>query len=150
MITLTSLLAATVLNTAQADAPTVSLTLNSPEAEAGQLVPGTVTVTFAPGLHGYQNPPSEDYMIPVAVSAGSEASKVLLISYPDGVPATVGGETKPAMTYEGTVEIPVLVRIPSEAGEQIVSVMKPGGISEMNESACFPDAQSRSAGDGQG
>lgn len=141
MIILTSLLAATVLTPVQADAPMVSLKLSGTEAEAGQLVTGTVTVTFAPGLHGYQNPPSEDYMIPVAVSSATETSKVILITYPVGVPATVGGETKPAMTYEGTIDIPVLVRIPNEIGEQTVSVSV--RYQQCNDSACFPPGRAK-------
>lgn len=129
--TLTALLATAQL----AEAPKAQLTLTQTEAVAGSLVKGTVSLTFAPGLHGYQNPPSEDYMIPVAIKSVEGATK-LSVRYPAGHAAAVGGELNPVMTYSGTVEIPVLVRIPEVTGTHEFKIAV--GYQQCNDQACFP------------
>lgn len=129
--TLTALLATAQL----AEAPKAKLTLPETEVVAGSLVKGTVSLTFAPGLHGYQNPPSEDYMIPVEIKSVEGATK-LSVRYPAGHPAAVGGELDPVMTYSGTVEIPVLVRIPEVKGSYEFKIAV--GYQQCNDQACYP------------
>ena len=130
---LTSLL---VLSPAVQNVPAkAEIKLDQNQSMAGSIVTGTVSLTFAPGLHGYQNPPSEDYMIPVTVKS-IEGATILRISYPNGEAATVGGETNPAMTYSGTIEIPVMIRLNSPTGSQSLKVSV--GYQQCNEHACFP------------
>ncbi len=119
----------------QNEAPKATLAIEPGTVVAGSLVKAVVTLTFAPGLHGYQNPPSEDYMIPIAIK-GVEGGSQLSVRYPKGEPATVGGEASPVMTYAGRIEIPVLVRVPSQTGDQTVKVSI--GYQLCNEQACFP------------
>ena len=71
--------------------PRVSLKLEKTTAKPGEEVKGTVTAVFAPGLHGYQNPPSKDYMLPVKVSAG-EGTALKSVNYPKGHLEMAGGE----------------------------------------------------------
>lgn len=127
-------LAALALNQ-QNEAPDAKLTVEPGAAIAGGLVKATISLTFAPGLHGYQNPPSQDYMIPVEVKSADGAS-LLAIQYPKGEPALVGGESTPVMTYANTVEIPVILRLPKTSGDLNVSVSI--RYQQCNEQSCYP------------
>lgn len=124
---MTSLIVATALAMnshvmQQNDPPTVSLKLKSDQGVSGGPVAGVITLTFADGLHGYQNPPSQDYQIPVSVSSGSTNVQVVQVKYPTGEPHKVGGETEESFTYSGVVEIPVLLKVVGKAGENDLSV----------------------------
>ncbi|HTQ10393.1 MAG TPA: hypothetical protein VMI31_10005, partial [Fimbriimonadaceae bacterium] len=61
---------------------TVKVTLPK-TAKAGSTVKGIVEVTFADGMHGYQNPPTEDYMIPVKLTVDTKGFS-LKPTYPKG------------------------------------------------------------------
>jgi thiol:disulfide interchange protein DsbD len=102
---------------AQAPPPQVKFDLSLKEARSGQEVPGTLIVTFAPGYHAYQNPPSEDYMIPLEVQSASKQTIVKRVTYPPGVDAKIGGSEKPVKSYEGTVVVPVVLVAPKAEGK---------------------------------
>src|SRR5579859_5902460 len=51
-------------------------------AKAGATVKGTVEVTFAEGLHGYQNPPSDKDLIPIVLTVDSKDVKLKPVTYP--------------------------------------------------------------------
>lgn len=104
---------------AQDIAPKVSLKLEKANAKPGEEVKGTVTATFAPGLHGYQNPPTKDYMLAVKVSAG-EATSLKSVNYPKGHMEMAGGEE--AAVYSDTVNFPVVVIAPSTPGSAKVEL----------------------------
>ncbi len=125
----------------QGQAPEVTFKLDNETPMIGTLVTGIVTVTFAPGLHGYQNPPSEDYMIPIVVSGGD--LKGFQVRYPMGTPAAVGGETKMVMTYEGTVEFPVAFRAPVKAGKSPININVRYQL--CNEQACFAPGNAKAS-----
>jgi len=95
---------------------TVKLMLAAKSAAAGSKVKGTLRITFPSGKHAYQNPASKDYMIPLTVKATSKGVKLVSVSYPKGVPRQTAGETQDVMVYEGTIEVPVVVRLPSKPG----------------------------------
>ena len=114
--------------------PTASLSL--PSAKAGEQVIGTVTLKFAEGLHAYQNPPTESYMIPVSVKSSSSDVSVLGVKYPKGVDAIVGGSTTPVKVYEGTVEIPVTLKAPAKAGSYDVALKIQ--YQQCNANNCYP------------
>lgn len=131
-----AILAATVMATPfQGEPPVVSVTLDQTSGVAGSPVKGKVTVTFAPGLHGYQNPPSQDYQIPVSVSVDEGFGPVKL-SYPAGEAHTVGGEAEASFTYSDTIEIPFLLKTPAKAGKHQINVKF--RYQQCTESMCFP------------
>ncbi|MCW5936115.1 MAG: thioredoxin family protein [Fimbriimonadaceae bacterium] len=120
---------------AQNTPPTLSLELEKPQAVAGELVKGTVVLTFAEGLHGYQNPPSEDYMIPVQVKAG-EGTTLSKVDYPKGTNEAVGGSAEPVLVYSGETRIPVEIVAPKETGEhRVVLDVK---FQQCDATSCFP------------
>lgn len=107
--------AASVVATAQTP-PTATLILPK-TAVAGQTVKAKLRVTFAEGLHGYQNPPSQDYMIPVKVESAIKGIPIK-VSYPKGNILSVNDES--VAVYQGLVEIPVTITLPKKPG--VVSV----------------------------
>lgn len=126
---------------AQNDPPTVSLKLPA-SAKPGEVVKGTLTVKFATGLHGYQNPPTKDYMIPVKVEA-EKGTTIKKIEYPKGSAEKVAGENDPVMVYEGEIEIPVQVVMPKKAGKTNVKLVVK--YQQCNDSGCFPPSQVNAA-----
>jgi DsbC/DsbD-like thiol-disulfide interchange protein len=107
-----------------------------PTVKPGKVLTGYVTITFSEGLHGYQNPPSKDYLIPVSVSITTKGAKLKPIKYPAGQDETVGGETKPVRVYEGTVKIPVSLTVPKKAGKLKLDFMV--HYQQCNQQNCFP------------
>lgn len=135
---LTATLALTLSLTApvQADPPKITLRMPDTAVTAGSMVRASIELEFAPGLHGYQNPPSEDYMIPVSIEVSEESPLAgAWIAYPRGKEAIAGGETKPVLTYSGKVSIPVTFRAGATAGKQTVSFVV--GYQQCNETTCF-------------
>lgn len=102
---------------------------------AGQPVKGTVVVTFGEGLHGYQNPPTRDYMIPVTISTPAKGWTVSA-KYPKGTPMNVAGESEPAAVYEGRIEIPVEIKGPTKAGANSIPIVIRYQLCDAT--ACFP------------
>ncbi len=95
-------------------APSVSFRAERATYKAGEEIKGTVTATFAPGFHGYQNPPSKDYMLAVKVTPG-EGTVVKSVAYPKGHMEMAGGEE--AAVYSGTVSFPIVIAAPSGNGK---------------------------------
>lgn len=122
---------------AQGDsAPTTSLSVSGAKVYAGKSFTATLSITFAEGLHGYQNPPTDPTLIPVTVKLADKVFKLVSVAYPKGVPASVGGETKPVNVYEGTVKIPIKLIAPAKAGKAVLSVSI--GYQQCNAASCFP------------
>lgn len=117
------------------EAPTVKVTLPK-NAKPGATVKGTVTITFADGLHGYQNPPTDDYQIPVKVSIDTKGFVLKKAEYPKGTMRVSGGDTKPSGLYEGTIKIPVTIVVPKKAGDSEIKVTV--NYQQCNEQSCFP------------
>lgn len=107
------------LGLAQDTPPTVVFKTEKATYKAGEDIKGTVTVTFGPGLHGYQNPPSKDYMLPVRVNAGA-GTVVKSVSYPKGHMEMAGGEE--AAVYSGTVSFPVVIEAPKDTGKKTLNL----------------------------
>jgi DsbC/DsbD-like thiol-disulfide interchange protein len=116
-------------------APTASLSLPKGKFLAGGKLKGVLTVTFAEGLHGYQNPPSSEYQIPVKVS-GDKVFKLATVTYPEGTEMTMAGEQTPSRVYAGKVEIPVVIVLPAKPGnhEMVLKV----DYQQCTEQSCFP------------
>lgn len=124
----------TALAFCQAAPPKISLTTPT-EVRPGQLVTVFVKVAFADGLHGYQNPPSESYMIPVTVNAG-KSLKSISVLYPKGHAAKIGGSPVEVMTYSGDIVIKVSFRAPSKTGAHSFDLNV--GYQQCNDDSCFP------------
>jgi DsbC/DsbD-like thiol-disulfide interchange protein len=130
-------LAAAVLSFGQGDtAPKVSITVSKSTVTAGKPIQAILSVTFAEGLHGYQNPPSDPTLIPVVVKSADSVFKVVKVSYPKGTPAKVGGESSPVNVYAGTIKIPVTLTAPTKLGKATLTLKF--DYQQCNEQACFP------------
>jgi len=99
----------------------------------GGTLKGKFLVTFAHGWHGYQNPPTNDYEIPLKVETKTKGL-VLKVAYPKGVMKEFSG-SKTAM-YEGTVELPITLTLPKNPG--IVRVKFDVTYQQCNSSSCLP------------
>ena len=116
--------------------PAASLAIASAKSQPGSKVKATLTLTFGDGLHAYQNPPSEDYMIPVTVKSSSTEVKLVKVAYPVGKDEIVGGETKPVKVYEGTIKIPITLQAPDKAGSYDVALSIQ--YQQCTNNNCFP------------
>lgn len=123
----------------QAPAPKVSVSTPPKQVAAGSKLTLVVTVTFAPGYHGYQNPPAEEYEIPVTVKIDGKEFKVTKVAYPAGVDATVGGSDKPTKAYQGVVKIPVTLTAPTKLGVKDLKIVV--GFQQCDETTCFPPGE---------
>ncbi len=123
------------MSAAQDTAPKAQLKLDKACAVAGSTLKGKIILTFADGLHGYQNPPSEDYQIPTKIEA-AKGTTLLKALYPKGEPFLMAGEQKPAMVYQGRVEIPVEIKVPAKAGKHTIKLTV--NYQQCNDSSCFP------------
>jgi len=102
---------------AQGDTPpTLKLRVQTPAVLVNTPIKALLTVTFATGLHGYQNPPSDPTNIPLTVSLGDKTFSIVSVGYPKGTPMKVAGESKPINVYQGTISIPVTLKGPMKAG----------------------------------
>lgn len=89
------------------DPPKVEVTTSSSKVKAGEWVDAEMTVTFGEHLHGYQNPPSDPSLIPIAVQ-GTDGAEVKDVQYPKGEVKTLAGIE--AAVVEGTIKIPFKFR----------------------------------------
>ena len=117
-------------------APKVSISVAQKTVIAGKPVQAILSVTFADGLHGYQNPPTDPTLIPVVVKSIDTIFKVVKVSYPKGTPAKVGGESAPVNVYAGTIKIPVTLTAPTKLGKATLTLKF--DYQQCNEQACFP------------
>lgn len=119
--------------------PTLAVTAPPKQVQAGTKLTLKVNLTFAPGYHGYQNPPASEYEIPVTVKVDSKEFKVSKIAYPAGEDASVGGSEKPTKTYAGKVTIPVTVTVPTKPGVKTLKVV--ASYQQCDETSCFAPAE---------
>lgn len=117
-------------------APTVSVAAPPKAVLVGSKLTLNVTVTFAPGMHGYQNPPAGEYEIPVTVKVDGKDFKVVKIAYPAGTDSTMGGSEKPTKAYQGTIKIPVTILVPKK--QAIYNVKVTVGYQQCDDTTCFP------------
>lgn len=105
-------------------------------AKAGATVKATLTITFADGLHGYQNPPSDPDLIPIVVTVPTKGIKLKSVSYPMGTDESVGGDPKKVRVYEGTITVPIVFTAPKKKGKTSISVDL--SYQQCNSETCFP------------
>lgn len=115
--------------------PTVRINLPSGEHKPGETISATVSITFGSGLHAYQNPPTEPYMIPVTVESGNSATQLKSVRYPRGVDKIVGGVTDAAAVYSGTIQVPVEIVVPNSPGSHEISIKV--GYQQCDATTCY-------------
>ncbi|MFQ3588083.1 MAG: protein-disulfide reductase DsbD domain-containing protein [Fimbriimonadaceae bacterium] len=99
----------------------------------GETVKGVLKIQFAEGLHGYQNPPTEEYQIPVTISTKTPGVK-LKVTYPKGAVRESMGV--PTALYEGYVDFPFQLTIDRPRGR--VPVTFDVRYQQCTETNCFP------------
>ena len=122
-----------LLQEPSAEPARVELKLPVKVGAPGALLKGKVLVTFAPGWHGYQNPPTREYEIPLKIETKAKGV-ALKVQYPKGEMKDFAG-AQTAM-YEGTVEVPFTLTLPKTAG--VVSVKFDVNYQQCNSSTCLP------------
>jgi len=116
---------------------TVTVTLDKPSVSASATLTGHISVTFPDGYHAYQNPPSDQFEIPVKVDlAGGSKFKLVKVKYPKGVPMQVPGADKPSNVYTATISIPITLKAPPKAGAATVGLKL--SYQQCNDQACLP------------
>lgn len=114
--------------------PKAELKLATSRAKPGSLVTGKVVLTFSPGLHAYQNPPTEEFMVPVKVEGAAKGMSVKP-SYPKGVVKEFMGVR--SAVYEGTIEIPVAITLPKSASGRFLVRLKVA-YQQCDDTSCYP------------
>jgi hypothetical protein len=133
---LVSLLATAALFQAPA-APSVEVVPTKPSFTVGSQVRARVTLSFAEGLHAYQNPPTKDYQIPLTVNAGDDSFRIIKVYYPKGSDFQMAGEDEPSKVYEGQIQVTVVAR-PKRAKAGKVTLPLSIDVQQCNAEACFP------------
>lgn len=115
------------------EAPGVKIVVPA-QAKAGSTVKGTLTMRFADGWHGYQNPPLDQYQNPVSVSLATKGWKLQKVAYPEGIVKEVAGAK--AAVYEGEIKVPFEVVIPKKVGKSTLEFVV--AFQQCNDSTCLP------------
>lgn len=119
----------------------IEVKLDAKTVAPGGTIKGKVLVTFAPGWHGYQNPPMREYEIPLKIEPAAKGFKVKA-TYPKGEMKDFAGAK--TLMYEGTVAVPFTATAPKKKGpfkfELNVSYQ------QCNESTCLPPESQKVAG----
>ncbi len=86
------------------------------EGAPGAEVKVELMMTFAPGWHGYPNPPTIEYQTPVDLQPEKDKYKIVKVTYPAGTDyVDMAGESY--KVYENTVYIPFTMKMPETKGE---------------------------------
>ena len=131
-----ALAATAVAGWCQANTPPTVVVTGPTTAVHGKTVTVTVKVTFAEGLHGYQNPPSNPDLIPIKLSLDNKDVKVKTIKYPAGKDESVGGDPAKVRVYENTISIPVTIVAPTKKGK--IKLAFRLDYQQCNSQACYP------------
>ena len=114
--------------------PTVTLKVLTPRVQPNKPFKAELVVKFGEGLHGYQNPPSDTFEIPVTVKLKSGDAKLVKISYPKGADMKMVGDTKPTKVYSGSVTIPLSFVAGKKPGALVLSF----NYQQCTDANCFP------------
>lgn len=115
--------------------PSVKVVLPK-QIKPGAKFQGTVEVTFAEGLHGYQNPPTDKFQIPVKLAVDAKGFAIGKIVYPKGALIKLPSDSKPSALYQGTIKIQFTATAPKGAGMNEIKATV--SYQQCNEQACFP------------
>lgn len=116
----------------QDNAPKIMLVVKTAKIAPGKIGKGVVTIQFADGWHGYQNPPTKDYQLPVTLKA--DKALMLKVAYPLGVAKMSMGEE--TALYEGKVEFPFTFKAPMKLGKHTIKLTV--SYQQCDENSCLP------------
>jgi DsbC/DsbD-like thiol-disulfide interchange protein len=119
---------------AQSTPPKASLRITSKALTPGSVIKGEVTVTFGDGLHGYQNPPSDEFSIPVSLKLATADFTGFKPTYPAGSDFSMDGKVQ--KVYMGTVKIPFTAKLPTKPGKYSLKIAV--NYQQCTASECFP------------
>ncbi len=115
------------------EAPSVKISVTG-KAKPGAIVKGTLTINFAEGWHGYQNPPLDPYQNPVTLTLAGKAWKLQKVAYPQGVVKEVAGAK--AAVYEGELKVPFELVAPKKLGKSVLEFSV--SYQQCDDSTCLP------------
>lgn len=101
------------------------------------MIDGVATVVFAEGLHGYQNPQTDETIIPIELSG--DGFKLASIAYPKGHEDTVGGLPDKYFVHSGTIQIPFKFAAPAKITAEGLKFIF--SYQQCNETNCFAPGQ---------
>lgn len=113
--------------------PKISVALSKATVKRGETVKSVLKIRFAEGFYGYQNPPTEEYQIPVTLATKPPGVKIK-VAYPKGVLREGVGAT--AALYEGDVDIPFEVAVDRPRGRVLATFDV--RYQQCTETNCFP------------
>lgn len=116
--------------------PTATLKFDKASVAPGGTVKATLTVKFAAGLHGYQNPPANKDEIPISVKVLESGFKLVKAQYPKGVDLKIAGLDETSKVYEGTIVIPLEIKASAKAKTYNVAVQL--DYQQCTETSCYP------------
>ncbi len=114
-------------------APSAKAKVDAASFKAGKAGKGSVTLTFADGWHGYQNPPSNEFQIPVKLESLTK-DVAIKVAYPKGVEKELMGEK--TAVYEGAVTFPFTFTAPKKPGTYKVKLKV--SYQQCNDQSCLP------------
>jgi len=121
-------------------APTATIKLSAPTATVGKELKGTIKLSFPLGLHGYQNPPADEFENPIKLSISDKNYKLIKIEYPAGKEFKIQGAEKASLIYEGDIEIPFTLVPTKVQAKNVKAVMLKLGYQLCSSSYCWPPA----------
>lgn len=113
--------------------PSAKAKMDTASVKVGKLAKGKVTLSFADGWHGYQNPPSSEYQIPVKVESVTKDVKVK-VTYPKGIVIDSMGEK--TAVYQGSVDIPFEFTAAKKPGDYKIKLKV--SYQQCNDQTCLP------------
>ncbi len=121
-------------------APTATIKLAAPTATVGKEIKGTIKLVFPEGLHGYQNPPADEFENPIKVAVVEKTYKLVKVNYPVGTEFKITGAEKASMIYEGEIEIPFTLLATKPAAKNAKDVSFKIDYQLCSASNCWPPA----------
>ena len=121
--------------------PKFKVELKQPVAAPGQLIEAVATVTFAEGLHAYQNPQTDQTIIPIELHG--DGFGLSDIAYPRGKEDIVGGLPDKYFVYSGTISIPFKFSAPAKVGPDGIKFIF--SYQQCNETNCFAPGEVHAA-----
>lgn len=119
----------------QAEKPIATFRLRTADAVVGKGLEGTLFLKIPEGLHGYQNPPADEFENPITLRVKGKGFKLFAVRYPVGKEFKMAGAEKPSKVYEGGIDVPFYL-IPTMPGVRQVEFEV--DYQFCNESSCFP------------
>jgi DsbC/DsbD-like thiol-disulfide interchange protein len=127
-----------VLFSAHVSAQTVSGSIGDGTIRRGGTAKGAIILTIPGDLHVNSNTPDSKYAIPTTVRLSGTGIRLGAVSYPKGKKKKFSFSETPINVYEGKVEFPFDVTVPSSFKGDTVEVKASVRYQACNDEVCFP------------